>query len=375
MSCDHSFDINDEFVTRRKKSNNHHSNRSPAVCPKSLNEDHLDLIRQVPADDGLTICFPWLPSPPLAVELRSPAHELPSSSSEFSLPLLPSSSTLPSPLNALMQPKDIAPRINCCLCKKLRSFKNVNNLKTHFLKFHPDNNFNNYIISNNTILTLSSNAMNISSDVNFLSNMDISNLFSSDESDNSDDSYLNQAFTANPKKALEFESALFEDEVTSVLKDTKNNFKISLLNINGIRNKFGEIVFILNKQLVDVLVINESKLTPLDDTSMFQHLNYELLRRDRLTDKGGGVLVYVKKSLTITNLSHDDKNEIIHFYINIEHNKRPLNLGFLACYRPPHAENISSFFSSLNSYVAADQDTVDELFVVGDLNFNLLQPA
>ena len=71
-------------------------------------------------------------------------------------------------------------------------------------------------------------------------------------------------------------------------------------------------------------------------------------------------------------MSHDDKNEIIHFYINIEHKKRPLNLGFLACYRPPHADNIPSFFNSLNSYVAADHDTVDELIVVGDLNFNLL---
>ena len=61
--------------------------------------------------------------------------------------------------------------------------------------------------------------------------------------------------------------------------------------------------FLLNQQLVDILVINETKLDEKDDISQLEHPSYSILRRDRLINKGGGVMTYVKKNLNFVNSS------------------------------------------------------------------------
>ena len=44
------------------------------------------------------------------------------------------------------------------------------------------------------------------------------------------------------------------------------------------------------KQLLDILVINETKLDDKTDSALFESINYDLIRRDRLVNKGGGIL-------------------------------------------------------------------------------------
>ena len=75
--------------------------------------------------------------------------------------------------------------------------------------------------------------------------------------------------------------------MSDYLTKYRNNFSVGVLNINTIINKFHDIAFILNKQLLDILIINESKLNKNINDSLFTTNHYDLIRRDRLTDGGG----------------------------------------------------------------------------------------
>lgn len=109
--------------------------------------------------------------------------------------------------------------------------------------------------------------------------------------------FLDQAFTGINTKAVSHERNSFEKTATTFLSKHWSNLKIAALNINSIEQKFVDILFVLNQQLVDVLVIGESKLNERLDESLFQHPSYETLRRDRVISGGGGVLIFIKKNL------------------------------------------------------------------------------
>ena len=132
--------------------------------------------------------------------------------------------------------------------------------------------------------------------------------------------------------------------------------------------KIADILFLLNGQLVDVLVINESKLNEKHDDSTFEHPCYENYRLDRQNSGGGGVMAYVKKNLNPSRVTFDEASEIISFVVNIERQQ----IGVLACYRPPYTANETNFFNSMNNMLNNFEDLeTSEIFIVGDLNFNM----
>ena len=161
---------------------------------------------------------------------------------------------------------------------------------------------------------------------------------------------------------------LFESNVTSYLNKFRNKLRISSLNINSLDKRFADILFLLNGQLVDVLVINETKLNEKHDDSTFDHPCFENYRLDRQNSGGGAVLVYVKKKLNPSRVTFDDHSEMISFIITIEKQL----IGILACYRPPYTANETNFFSSLNKQLNNFEDLkTSEILIVGDLNFNM----
>ena len=74
----------------------------------------------------------------------------------------------------------------------------------------------------------------------------------------------------------------------------KRKFAIGLLNINSIYEKFLDIKFILSKQLLDILIIAESKLDSRFDDEDFKSINYNIYQRDRVRH-GEGKLLFIKK--------------------------------------------------------------------------------
>ena len=92
--------------------------------------------------------------------------------------------------------------------------------------------------------------------------------------------------------------------------------------------KFHEIVFLLDLQLIDILVINQTLLDQTIDSNLFESSSYQLIRRDRTTGIGGGFMVYIKKSILVKSIIIDDVFEIISF-IFVLLDLWVLRLGFL----------------------------------------------
>ena len=74
--------------------------------------------------------------------------------------------------------------------------------------------------------------------------------------------------------------------------------KILHLNINSLFLKNNEFNEVVELGLYDIISLNETKLDESIPFSFFSNSNYTILRRDRLRD-GGGIMVLLKKSLKI----------------------------------------------------------------------------
>lgn len=98
--------------------------------------------------------------------------------------------------------------------------------------------------------------------------------------------FLNTAFTSDKASSI----SPFMKDVVEFTSSNKNSFKVGLLNINSLHSKMHEIGFILEKSLLDVFVLNETKYEHTIDSSDYELNQYHLFRRDRST-YGGGFIV------------------------------------------------------------------------------------
>ena len=85
--------------------------------------------------------------------------------------------------------------------------------------------------------------------------------------------FLDQGFSGKSQLNSK-EKQTCESTVSNYLLKYFNNLKIACLNINSFDSKYGDILFLLSKQLVDVLVINESKLSEKNDMTCFISMNF-----------------------------------------------------------------------------------------------------
>ncbi len=186
--------------------------------------------------------------------------------------------------------KDV--RIPCMTCNK--TFIDHKRLNNHVNKFH---SLNTTIIRNSNGLSfvLSDSVSNKPDIAEFLSKFNMTVCVNESE-DVEVNTFLDNAFaSANSKHPSSPSMKFFESDVSNYLLKYNNNLSVGVLNINTIINKFHDITFILSKQLLDIFIINESKLNKDIDDSLFTMNNYDIIRRDRLTDGGGGVVALALK--------------------------------------------------------------------------------
>ena len=81
-------------------------------------------------------------------------------------------------------------------------------------------------------------------------------------------------------------------------KSYDSTFNVLQLNANGIGNKLTELGVIRENNKVKVAVIQESKLTPKSKNPCIQ--NYITVRKDRPRGQGGGLLIFIHRSVTFS---------------------------------------------------------------------------
>ena len=81
-------------------------------------------------------------------------------------------------------------------------------------------------------------------------------------------------------------------------KSDDSTFNVLQLNANGIGNKLTELGVVMENNKVKVAVIQESKLTPKSKNPCIQ--NYTIVRKDRPHGQGGGLLIFIHRSVTFS---------------------------------------------------------------------------
>ena len=83
---------------------------------------------------------------------------------------------------------------------------------------------------------------------------------------------------------------------------TRSNITALQWNANGIKGKMMELTVTANKLKLDVIMIQESKLRATDKLPLIP--GYSTVRKDRGTDKGGGLITFIKDDLPFTTIDH-----------------------------------------------------------------------
>ena len=145
---------------------------------------------------------------------------------------------------------------------------------------------------------------------------------------------------------------------------------LASLNVNKISTHIDEIRILLADKCLDVLAIQETKLDVSNNNSDFYMCGYELIRRDRLSDAGGGTCIcfYIKSTLNLSVRTGLNIDELENLCIEI---RKPNSKPFIAVnwYRPPNSP--IELFSHLENHIARLDLTNLEFFLLGDMNANM----
>ena len=93
------------------------------------------------------------------------------------------------------------------------------------------------------------------------------------------------------------------------------------ININSIRNKFAQLIYIVSNE-IDILMVSETKLDDTFPTSQFLMQGYSTpFRKDR-TSKGGGILLYVREDVPCKIIKTETDSYYKGFFIEINLRKK-----------------------------------------------------
>ena len=135
----------------------------------------------------------------------------------------------------------------------------------------------------------------------------------------------------------------------------KSSLKIAHLNIQSINNKFDQLKHFLYSHQIDIMSLNETFLN--SNKQLFIE-DYNIIRRDRLDRRGGGVCLLIHNSILHTRLDPDEFKGIEHvtICINSESNEKILISSY---YNPPKTKINNEFLIFL---------LCSNFILLGDLN-------
>ena len=148
------------------------------------------------------------------------------------------------------------------------------------------------------------------------------------------------------------------------------NLTVFFANAQSLRNKFSELLASINENKYDLVCIVESWVNVNmfgDFHSEYEIAGYKMLIYERDQRVGGGVIVYAKNNLNISELNDlklDKMNESVWLQIKLNGNLPNVRLGII--YRPPNLsqENDLSLVREINHMLSGEENVI----VLGDFN-------
>ena len=142
-----------------------------------------------------------------------------------------------------------------------------------------------------------------------------------------------------------------------------STFNVPQLNANGIGNKLTELEVVLERNKVKVAVIQESKLSPKSKKPCIQ--NYTTVRKDRFHGQGGGLLIYIHRSITFSKQPSSPESpsnpHLEELSIKAELGNTKLIISNV--YIPPTSSCSNGYHSSLEHLL-----TTPDTHILGDFN-------
>ncbi|XP_078377802.1 uncharacterized protein LOC144660957 [Oculina patagonica] len=149
---------------------------------------------------------------------------------------------------------------------------------------------------------------------------------------------------------------------------SQRGFKLASLNINKLTTHIDELRILLANNVIYIISINETKLNETVTDGEVNIPGYGTVRRDRITDGGGGVCFYVKKSINFTIRSDLNMDTLENLCLEIQ---KPRSKPFVVVtwYRPP--DSPMGIFSSFETLIGKLDSENIEYYLMGDLNCNM----
>ena len=151
----------------------------------------------------------------------------------------------------------------------------------------------------------------------------------------------------------------------------KRGFKLAALNVNKLSTHIDELKILLGENPIDVLAINETKLDDSISDNEVYIPGYEIVRRDRTSNGGGGVCFYIRSSINFLYRSDLNIPNLENLCIGVN---KPRSKPFLIIrwYRPPESPvEIFNRFESLTGKLDAMNV---EHYLLGDFNCDQISP-
>ena len=160
-------------------------------------------------------------------------------------------------------------------------------------------------------------------------------------------------------------------ELKSLRIHNHSNITFSYLNINSVRKTFDDLKLIINKN-VDILCIAETKIDKSFPTAQFLLSGYYKPYRLDISDKQGGLLIYIKAHLRPRLLSNPISPKDIQA-IPFELNIRKEKWMFVCIYRPPK-QGSQYFLENLPLIIDHYSIIYDNNIILGDFNMEPKNP-
>ena len=143
---------------------------------------------------------------------------------------------------------------------------------------------------------------------------------------------------------------------------------ICYFNARSIANKSLHLHNFISSSNYDIIFIVETWLNSNLHDALVCPQGYNVIRRDRLDQKGGGVLVLYRSHLTITEVRKSEPNHVEYLCIDVLGSKQDTSPRLFCAYVPPAFTKVDTTINSFCELLFDCKSNKSLFYLLGDLN-------